>query len=102
MSRECFDNHKTNKTGKKTVCQKRNCDVCNKLITDKKNECLKLFCSLCQQKREIGHFCFVQPLKKELHRSEKVLFVFYEFETTKDTRFSENATEHFRNLVCVQ
>jgi hypothetical protein len=28
--------------------------------------------------------------------------VFYDFETTQDTKFSENATEHIPNLVCVQ
>jgi hypothetical protein len=28
--------------------------------------------------------------------------LFYDFETTQDTKFSENATEHIPNLVCVQ
>jgi hypothetical protein len=102
-SRACFDNHKTNKIGKKTVCEKkRNCTVCNKLVTDKRHECFKPFCTICQQNREIGHFCFMQPLKNELPRSYNVLFVFYDFETTQDTRFSEKATEHVPNLVCVQ
>jgi hypothetical protein len=44
----------------------------------------------------------MQPLKNELPRSDNVLFVFYDFETTQDTKFSENATEHIPNLVCVQ
>jgi hypothetical protein len=44
----------------------------------------------------------MQPLKNELPRSDNVLFVFYDFETTQDTKFSENATEHISNLVCVQ
>jgi hypothetical protein len=44
----------------------------------------------------------MQPLKNELPRSDNVLFVFYDFETTQDTKFSENATEHVPNLVCVQ
>jgi len=44
----------------------------------------------------------MQPLKKELPRSDDVLFVFYDFETTQDTKFSENATEHIPILVCVQ
>jgi hypothetical protein len=47
-------------------------------------------------------FCFMQPSKNELPRSDNVLFVFYDFETTQDTKFSENATEHIPNLVCVQ
>jgi hypothetical protein len=44
----------------------------------------------------------MQPLKNALSRSDNVLFVFCDFETTQDTNFSENATEHIRNLVCVQ
>jgi hypothetical protein len=44
----------------------------------------------------------MQPLKNELPRSDNVLFVFYNFETMQDTKFSENATEHIPILVCVQ
>jgi len=44
----------------------------------------------------------MQPLKNELPRSDDVLFVFYDFETTQDTKFSENATEHIPILVCSQ
>jgi hypothetical protein len=44
----------------------------------------------------------MQPLKNKLPRSDKVLFVFYDFETTQNTKFSENATKHIPNLVCVQ
>jgi hypothetical protein len=44
----------------------------------------------------------MRPLKNELPRSDKVLFVFYDFETTQETKFSENATEHIPNLDCVQ
>jgi hypothetical protein len=44
----------------------------------------------------------MQPLKNEMPRNDNVLFVFYDFETTQDTKFSENATEHVPNLVCVQ
>jgi len=32
----------------------------------------------------------------------KVLYVFYDFDTTQNTRFSERATLHVPNLVCVQ
>jgi hypothetical protein len=41
------------------------------------------------------------PVKNELPRSD-VLFVYYDFETTQHTKFSENATEHIPILVCVQ
>jgi hypothetical protein len=44
----------------------------------------------------------MQPLKNELPCNDNVLFVFYDFETTQDTKFSNNATEHIPNLVCVQ
>jgi len=44
----------------------------------------------------------MQPLKNELPRSDDVLFVFYNFETTQDTKFSENATEHIPILACAQ
>ena len=53
-------------------------------------------------KTEIGHFCFMQPLKNELPRSDDVLYVFYDFETTQDTKFSENASQHIPILVCIQ
>jgi len=44
----------------------------------------------------------MQPLKNELPRSDDVLFVFYDFETTQDTKFSENANEHIPILACTQ
>jgi hypothetical protein len=44
----------------------------------------------------------MQPLRNELLRSDNVLFVFYDFETTQDTKISENATEHIPSLMCVQ
>jgi hypothetical protein len=42
------------------------------------------------------------PLTPERPSSDKVLYVFYDFETTQDTRFSESATVHVPNLLCVQ
>jgi len=101
-SRACFDKHKTNKLGKKTVCEKKNCATCNTFISDKKHECFKPHCTIGNQNREIGHFCFMQPLKNELPRGYDVLYVFYDFETTQDTKFSENATQHIPILVCIQ
>ena len=38
----------------------------------------------------------------ELARSNNVLFVFYDFETTQDIKFSDTATVHVSNLVCLQ
>jgi len=51
---------------------------------------------------EIGHLCYMATLKNELPRSDNVLFVFYDFETTQDTKVTESATLHVRNLVCLQ
>ena len=50
----------------------------------------------------IGHLCYMKPLANEMPRSDNVLFVFYDFETTQDTSFTDSATEHVPNLVCVQ
>jgi hypothetical protein len=44
----------------------------------------------------------MQLLKNELPRSDNVLFVFYDFEKTQDTKFAENTTENIPILVCVQ
>jgi hypothetical protein len=44
----------------------------------------------------------MQPLKNESPTGDKVMFVFYYFETTQGTRFSDTATRHVPNLVCVQ
>jgi hypothetical protein len=44
----------------------------------------------------------MQPLKNELARSDNALFVFYDFETRQNTKFSKNTTEHIPTLVCVQ
>jgi hypothetical protein len=45
---------------KTTVCEKkRNRAICNKLISDKRNEYFKPFCTICQPNREIGHLFFM-------------------------------------------
>jgi hypothetical protein len=44
----------------------------------------------------------MQPLKETLPSDDGVLFVFYDFETTQNTRYSDNATLHLPILVCLQ
>ena len=44
----------------------------------------------------------MQPLKNVLPSSDGVLYVFYDFETTQNTRYSEKAKVHVPNLVCIQ
>jgi len=103
-SQTCFGNHKKNKVKEKTVReQKRNCCTCGSLFTEKKNhEYFKPSCANCRRNVEIGHLCYISPLKHEVPRSDNVLFVFYDFETTQDTKLTESATLHIPNVVCVQ
>jgi len=44
----------------------------------------------------------MKPLKNKLPRRDDVLFVFYDFETTQDTKFSDKANVHIPMLVCLQ
>jgi len=50
---------------------------------------------------EMGHLCYMATLKNELLRSENVLFVFYDFETTQDMVY-DSAKLHVPNPVCLQ
>ena len=90
-SRSCFEKHKTNKLGgNMTVCEKvRNCHVCKACVTRKNHECFKPYCPKCNKNMEINYLCYMQPLKNELPCANDVLFVFYDFETTQDTKISE-------------
>jgi hypothetical protein len=42
------------------------------------------------------------PLSDRAPRSDRVLYIFYDFETTHDTKCSDTSFEHVPNLVCVQ
>jgi len=45
----------------------------------------------------------MRPLKDELPSGgSKVLYVFYDFESTQITKYSDKATLHVPDLVCVQ
>jgi nucleoid-associated protein YejK len=85
----------------KSVCDRRKCCSRCGLIT-KKHECNKRYCANCQHNKEVGHQCYMQPLTNVLPSSDFVLYVFYDFETTKNSRFSEKATLHVPNLACLQ
>ena len=67
-----------------------------------KHECFKRYCAFCQKNREAGHYCYMRPLQNELPKSENVLFVFYDFETTQHTKLTASATVHILNLVFIQ
>ena len=72
-------------------------------MTSKMHECNMLFCENCKQNRDVDHLRYVRPLKNALASAgDKVFYVFYEFETTQNNRYSDKATLHVPALVCVQ
>jgi hypothetical protein len=78
------------------------CGKCSAIITEKKHDCNKRWYENCSENKEIGHLCFMRTLRNKLPTSDTVLFVFYDFETTQDTKNSDAATVHVPNLVCLQ
>jgi len=67
-----------------------------------KHEFNNRFCGTCYENKEAGHFCFMRPLANVPASSQHVLYVFYDFETTQDTKLSDRTNEHVPNLVCLQ
>jgi hypothetical protein len=82
--------------------RKKICESCGGLITRNGQECNRAYWITCRQNREIGHLCFMKPLQNEPVSTDTVLYVFYDFETTQDTKYSEKATALVPNLVCLQ
>jgi hypothetical protein len=78
------------------VCeQKKSFAACGSFLTNRKHVCNKPYCANCKRDIEIGHLCYMATLKNELPRSDNLLFVFYDFETTQDTKVSKSATSMF-------
>ena len=90
-NQRCFAKHKRRIGNKKAVCErKRNCGTCGELVVSgKPHECVKRFCDVCTANREVGHLCYMQPLKNVLPSSDGVLYVFYDFQTIHNKRYSE-------------
>jgi hypothetical protein len=44
----------------------------------------------------------MQPLRNVLPSSDRVLYVFCDFKTTQNTRYTDTAKLHVPNLVCIQ
>ena len=104
MSQICYDNHKKKTQGKlqkkNSTCQLRKCcGTCGALIAHTKH---KWFCATCYENKEVGHLCFMRPLENMSTSSEHLLYLFFDFETTRDTKRSDKSNEHVRNLVCLQ
>ena len=72
------------------------------VVSGKSHEFGKRFCYVCNANREVGHICYMQPLKNVLPSSDGVLYVFCDFETKQNTWYSETAKEHLSYLVCIQ
>jgi hypothetical protein len=65
-SRACFDRHKKNKIGKKTVCEKkRNCAIRNKLITNKGTNISNHSVGLSAEQRDWA-FLFYATVKERI------------------------------------
>jgi len=102
-SQKCFDNQKRRTPKKRTVCDRKRCwGTCGALVTRENHECNKRYCQNCNQNKEACHLCFMRPLKNVLPAGDRVLYVFYDFETTQNTRYSETATLNIPNLLCLQ
>jgi len=52
--------------------------------------------------KEFGHRCYISPLSDKVPRSDKVIFVFYDFETTQDTKCTDTSFNHVPKPVCVR
>lgn len=79
-SQTCFDNHEKHLGANKKLCERqRCCGTCGGLTTRENHECNRRYCQNCNQNREIGHLCYMRPLRNELPVSDRVLYVFYDF-----------------------
>jgi hypothetical protein len=78
--------------------------TCGGFVTDVYHECYQRFCENCKEDRDVDHMCYMRPLKDALPTAgDKVLYVFYYFETTQNTKcFKDKSSLHVPNLVCVQ
>lgn len=45
-------------------------------------------CSHCLKNGELGHGCYMSPLSDGVPRSDRVLFLFYDFETAQNIKCS--------------
>jgi len=101
---KCFANNQQRTLNKKSVCErKRCCTTCGWLVTQGNHECNKQFCENCNQNRDVDHLCYMRPLKSALPSAgDNVVYVFYDFETTQNTRHTDKAWLHVPNFVCVR
>ncbi len=82
--------------------RKRQCGTCGELVVSGiSHECGKRYSNACNANIDVGHLCYMQPLKNVLPTRNGLLYVFYDFETTQNTRYSDTNKVHVPNLVCI-
>jgi hypothetical protein len=92
----CFANKQRTSNKKSISERKRCCETCGVLKKNNKYECIVTRVS----NREVGDLCYMIPLNDVLPgNAVKVLYVFYDFETTQNKRYSDTAKFHVPNLV---
>ena len=58
-------------------------------------------CSYCLKNGELGQGCYVSPLSDGVSRSDRMLFVFYDFETAQTIKRSEPEVRELLQAACV-
>ena len=94
--------HRT--SNEKSICERRrSCATCGAFVMRGNHKCNKQYCEICKQKRDVGHLCYMRSLKGVLPaNADNILYVFYNFETTQNKRYSDTAKAHVPNLMCEQ
>ena len=83
----CFDNNKQITTKRNSVCEIRRDSVTCEVLMTMIGTNVPNVSFICKQNRMAGHMCYMNPLKKVLPaNSDKVLYVFYNFEAFQNTR----------------
>ena len=84
------------------MCEaKRHCRQCS-TMEGQNHEYNKRYCLQGLKYRVIGHKCYISPLSDRAPRSDRVLFLFYNVETTHNAKCTDTSFKHVPNLLCVQ
>ena len=98
----CFDNHKHKRDNDKKPYASAS-DVAVRVEDSLHAKITNLIDDIVEIViRETGHLCYMRPLKDTLRASDLVVYVFYDFKTTQNTKYSNRAKLHVPNLFCVQ
>ena len=77
---------------------KRRCRACGAMMSAG-HECYKKYCSKCIKNKEKELACYMSPLSNRSASSEKVFYVFHDFETTHNMAWSEKSFLHVLNYI---